>query len=359
MKHPVKFFLIGIGFSILFVTLLALITFVEKEAPNASIKTLFDAFWFSIVTLTTVGYGDYYPVTASGKILGLVLILFSLGLLSFLIGKLTSTLQVSMEKRKLGHHGTRFTNHVVIVGWDQFGKLIAEQVTQAGHHVSIVTDDRNHIDLIHEHFDSRNTFAVFGDLSSPDTLEKAGIDRASSILLHFEEDSEALVYLINLRKNYPWLNVVVSLKNAQLKETMYSAGATYVVPERDISSKLIASFVFEPDVARFTEDLITTADNDEAFDIFEFRVTENNPYIHHPFIDVFIDIKKTHNATLIGLCKYQNDQYYLMKNPPNDLPIEINDYLILITNGIVKKGIEQLFGVKEGRLIHKLQKNVP
>jgi hypothetical protein len=74
---------------------------------------------------------------------------------------------------------------------------------------------------------------------------------------------------------------------------------------------------------------------------------------------VFIDIKKTHNATLIGLCKYQNDQYYLMKNPPNDLPIEINDYLILITNGIVKKGIEQLFGVKEGRLIHKLQKNVP
>ncbi len=350
MKQPLKYAIKAIGITILFLLLLSLIPQVERSSPDASIRTIFDSFWFSIVTLTTVGYGDYYPVTPMGKIMGLILILFSLGLLSFLIGKITNTLQVSMEKRKLGHYGTKFENHVVIIGWDRFGKLIAEQITQAGHPIVIVTDDKNQVDLIREHFDPETTFTVFGELSAPDTLEKAGVAHASSILLHFEEDSEALVYLINLRKNYPHLNVVVSLKNAQLKDTLYSAGATYVVPEKDISSKLIASFVFEPDVARFTEDLITTATDDAAFDIFEFRVTGKNPYLDTTYIDAFIDIKKRHNATLIGLCKLKENTYRLLKNPPNDMKIEINDYLILITSGIVKKELESMFGTKQGRM---------
>lgn len=353
MKLSAKAIFKAVAAGLCFFLLLALIPLLEQNAPNASIKSLFDAFWFSIVTLTTVGYGDYYPVTTGGKILGLVLILFSLGLLSFFIGKITNILQVSMEKRKLGQYGTKFKDHVVIIGWDQFGKLIAEQITQAGHKLAIVTDDKNHVDLIREQFDPHITFAVFGDLSAPDTLEKAGIEQASSILLHFEEDSQSLVYLINLRQEYPHLNVVVSLKNAQLKETMYNAGATYVVSERDISSKLIASFVFEPDVARFTEDLMTTAVDDEAFDIFEFRVTEKNPYINSGYLDAFIDIKKRHNATLIGICKLEENDYRLIKNPPNDMQIEVDDYLILITNGVVKKEIEELFGAREGRMIKK------
>ena len=339
------------GVALLFFLLLALIQYTEKNAPDASIKNLFDAFWFSMVTLTTVGYGDFYPVTTPGKLFGLVLILFSFGLLSYFIGKISNTLRVSMEKRKLGHYGTSFKNHVIIIGWNQFGRLIADQITQAGHKVAIVTDDKNHIDLIKENFDNRTAFVIFGELNAADSLEKAGVEWASSILLHFDEDSETLVYLINLRKTYPDLDVVVSLKNAELKETMYNAGATYVVSEKDISSKLLASFVFEPDVARFTEDLMTTADNDDAFDIFELRISEKNQYLDIPYIDVFIDMKKNHNATLIGICKYEGTDYRLIKNPSNETKIQLNDYLILIANGVAKKEIEVLFDTKQGRMI--------
>jgi len=68
--------------------LLGLLTLVERSAPDASIQSFSDAFWYSLVTMSTVGYGDLYPVTVPGRILGTVFILLSLGMLTFLIGLL-------------------------------------------------------------------------------------------------------------------------------------------------------------------------------------------------------------------------------------------------------------------------------
>ena len=65
---------------------LGLLTLAERRDPNASIQTFADAFWYSLVTMSTVGYGDLYPVTVPGKFLGIVFILLSLGLMAFLLG---------------------------------------------------------------------------------------------------------------------------------------------------------------------------------------------------------------------------------------------------------------------------------
>lgn len=67
---------------------LGLLTLAERTDPNASIQTYGDALWYSLVTLSTVGYGDLYPVTALGRILGAAFIVLSVGLLAFLIGML-------------------------------------------------------------------------------------------------------------------------------------------------------------------------------------------------------------------------------------------------------------------------------
>lgn len=334
---------------IAFVAILAGIQWVEKGAPDASIKSYFDAFWYAIVTLTTVGYGDLYPVTPAGKILGLVLILMSLGLLSFIIGRITSKFQRYMELKKIGHFGTDFEKHLIIVGWNQRGKMIAQQILAAGQSLVIITDNRNDVDLLHEIFPGEETFVVFGELTSRDVLEKANAGKARSIFINTLDDSEALVYLINLHKWYPKTDLVVAVHNNELRDTFYTAGATYVVSDKDISTKLIASFIFEPDVAKFTEDLMSTATHESAFDIFEFEVNASNPYRNRSYMDTFIELKQSHNAILIGIAKWENGDYQLLKNPDKPVEIQENDHLILITNGVVKKEIERKFGVKEGR----------
>ncbi|WP_372751637.1 potassium channel family protein [Labilibaculum sp.] len=80
----------------------------ESQSPDANIKSIADAFWYAIVTLTTVGYGDFYPVTSVGKIIGLLVIIGSLGILGFLIGEVTVRFNQYMEKKKKWVLGNRF-----------------------------------------------------------------------------------------------------------------------------------------------------------------------------------------------------------------------------------------------------------
>jgi voltage-gated potassium channel len=338
------------GAILLFVLLLSLIRYVEKDAEGSSIKSLFDAFWYSIVTLTTVGYGDSFPVTVPGKMISLVLILFSLGVLSYVIGQISSKIQQFMEKKKLGQFGTDFENHVILVGWNDFGKMIVDEIIHADQQVAIITNQRNDVDIIKELYGD-HVFAYFGELTSMEALEKTSTKNSVSLFINLGDDSKALVYLINLRKHFKAVNVVVYLNNAQLKETFYNAGATYVIPEKDISSKLIASFVFEPDVAKFTEDLISTSSSKDAADMFEYKIGDANPLLGINCLEAFINLKKDHNAVLLGLSKKREGEYQLIKNPGERDIIQKGDYIIVVADGTTKKKIEKLFAVKEGRML--------
>ena len=73
-----------------YLALLALLTFAESSNPDSSIQSFLDALWYSVVTLSTVGYGDMYPTTPLGRIIGVCFVLMSLGVLSFIVGTIIS-----------------------------------------------------------------------------------------------------------------------------------------------------------------------------------------------------------------------------------------------------------------------------
>lgn len=82
-----------------YVALLVLLTAIENTHPDASIQNFSDALWYSIVTLSTVGYGDLYPVTTAGKLIGVLFVLLSVGALAFLVGSAVSLLTGQMLPR--------------------------------------------------------------------------------------------------------------------------------------------------------------------------------------------------------------------------------------------------------------------
>ena len=82
MKRNLKLVAGAIG---AYAVIVVLLTLVESGADGSSIRTIWDAIWYSVITLTTVGYGDLSPVTGTGRVLGTILALCSLGVLSAVI----------------------------------------------------------------------------------------------------------------------------------------------------------------------------------------------------------------------------------------------------------------------------------
>ena len=164
----------GLLFKVLFLllcyaVLLGVLTASEYSRPEGSIKNLFDALWYSAVTFTTVGYGDYYPVTPLGRMVGFLFLVTSLGFLSLIIGQVSSLILMYRENRKMGFQGTDFTRHVVIIGWDSFAKSIAIQLLRAEKKVAVVTSRKDDIDLIYQEFENSRVFVLFSDLAGVGT----------------------------------------------------------------------------------------------------------------------------------------------------------------------------------------------
>ncbi|WP_421773561.1 potassium channel family protein [Gracilimonas sp.] len=331
-----------------YVSLVLILFYMERNQDGGNIKTIGDTIWYSIVTLTTVGYGDYYPTTSVGKLIGLFLVVSSLGIVGFIFGGLTQKFIEMKERRRLGLNGTDFNNHIVLIGWDNFSSSVAKQLVNSEHSIAVITNNKNHVDLIYQEYSEEEAFVLFTDFSNIDSFEKANISKAFLTLVNLNDDTEKLILILNIKNHFPDMQFLVTLDNSELKETFQSAGVTYVLSKNEISSKLIASYIFEPDVANFTSDLLTSSKKDEDFDIQQFKVIEENPFLGKSYGEAFNLLKEQHNVILIGLTKTEGEQRKLHKLPTDEILIAKNDYLIVIVNGEKESLLSSLFKIKEG-----------
>ncbi|QSE97323.1 potassium channel family protein [Fulvivirga lutea] len=350
LSNVLRIGIIILGFMVGYAMLTAILFYFESQDPNATIKDYGDAIWFAMVTLTTVGYGDLTPVTQEGRIFGSIFLLASLGFYGVMIGQISSIMNTIRENNKLGMNGTNFTNHVVMVGWSDFGKAVIDQLIAAGRQVAVVTKEKDNIDIIREFYPNKNVFTLFSDYSNVEMLTKLNVEECSIIFVNLDDDTEKLVYILNLKKQFSDLKYVVTLDNANLKTTFQSAGVTYAVSKHEIASRLLASYIFEPDVAEYSEEILSYPQTDEHYDIKQYKVLKDNPYNGQFYDKVFYDIKKEFNVVLIGIVKIEDGKRTLMKNPEETVKISEEDYLIMIINKNSVKKLKRFFNVDEGYL---------
>ncbi|RBW61321.1 ion transporter [Tenacibaculum sp. E3R01] len=307
----------------------------ESNFENTNINNLADAYWYSIVTLTTVGYGDFYPITFWGRLIGILFVLGSLGVLGYIVTELSLKISEYLKKREMGYFGTDMNNHCIIIGWNAFSKQVADQIIKAEEDLAIVVNKESDLKTIKQLYSDKNCFVLLTDLNDYKALDKIKLKESRRVYISFENDTDTLVYTISLKKRFENINCVVAIENIELKSSFNYLGVQFIIPKNEIVSKFIASYIFEPNVALLTEDLISTSNDKSNLDICETKLSNKHTYINTTYLETFIHLKEKYGITLVALSR----KGQLIKNPENHLTLQENDVIIYIANGENKQFI--------------------
>ncbi|MDY7001787.1 MAG: potassium channel family protein, partial [Thermodesulfobacteriota bacterium] len=118
---------------ILFIALLLFagsVGFYFLELKPQGQTNFLSAFWWAVVTLTTVGYGDIVPATTLGRVLGLMVMISGIGLVSTLTGNLASMLVERHAKKRKGLLQVKLSGHVIVLGWNSYAPNLIRTLAQ-------------------------------------------------------------------------------------------------------------------------------------------------------------------------------------------------------------------------------------
>ncbi|MBD2867516.1 potassium channel protein [Paenibacillus arenilitoris] len=175
----------------------------------------FNALWWVMTTVATVGYGDYYPATVPGKVLAMLLYVFGIGLLSLLIGKIIDSLAELQRRREGGKLKFQGAGHVIVINWSKKAQLAVEELlaSEAALAVVVVDDGAKHP------FDHPRVHFVSGDPSSAEALEQAGIHHARSAIIFADPriddsslvDGKSLLIASSIERAAPAVHTTVEI----------------------------------------------------------------------------------------------------------------------------------------------------
>lgn len=149
--------------------------------------SLFDGFWWTMTTVTTVGYGDFYPETIPGRLIGIFLFLFGIGVIGVLIGKIVDGASAYKRMQREGKLMIKKKGHYIYIGWSRKVKKSIEEVLASEKDACIVIVD----DMKEHPFNHEQVAFVQGDPSDEMTLIQANLLEAARVAVFSDPELES------------------------------------------------------------------------------------------------------------------------------------------------------------------------
>lgn len=282
-----------------------------------------DAVFQTVVTVTTVGFGEVHPFGTGEKVFTIVLILVGVGTAGYTFSVLVEHLVEGyfadqIGRRRMERQIRDMSGHVVLCGWGRVGTAIARYLRSLNTDVVVVDSSSERIATVAGP-------AICGDATDEEVLAAAGIERACALVTALNADADNLYVTLTGRSMCPAIFIVARASSDAAVPKLLQAGANRVVNPQDLGGARMAALAVQPEVAEFLD--VVMHDGGLEFRLEQVEVPAGSVMAGESLRSARVH---AHTGALVLALRHPGEGF--VTNPPPEEVIRVGDVLVVVGN---------------------------
>ena len=292
---------------------------------------LLDAFYMTIITISTVGFTEVHPLSPGGRIFTSGLILLNIGIISYILavfsyyiiqGEFFKNLHHLMIEKQI----SKMQDHIILCGYGRYGKEISQHFYDHGLPFVIIEQDESKIDLLRK--GDEKTLYIQEDATHDEALVEAGIGRAKAIISALPDDSDNLFIVLSARQLNPRIKIISRAKDPKSQKKLFKSGVNHVVMPEQIGGFYMATLVSKPGAVEFFSFITNEYQSDIGFEEIAY---DSVPAKWHGRSIADLHLRRETGANIIG---FKNPMGRYLVNPdPDTVFVPGSSFIILGSQG--------------------------
>jgi voltage-gated potassium channel len=281
-----------------------------------------DSLYMTVITITTVGFGEVREVTVLGRVFTIFIIFFGIGIIAYIMGMVAQAmveLQVRsiIGRRKLGLRIKSMKNHYIICGYGRIGKIITRELKANEMPMVVIDNDPEEKQTL----EYEEAPYIIDDATSEEVLLEAGVERARGLVSVVASDADNLFITITARGLNPELFILARADEEHTEKKLLRAGANKVVMPYLIGGHKMAQTIIKPAVTDFLE--FTVHNKEMGLEMGELVVSAKSQLNGATLIDS--GIRQEMDVIIVAVRTKEGEMRF---NPSSQTLIEAGDTLI-------------------------------
>ncbi|MCP4108259.1 MAG: potassium channel protein [Desulfobacteraceae bacterium] len=286
--------------------------------------SLFDAFYMTIITISTVGFSEIIPLSPYGRVITIIVISTSISIGAYSIGVIVrmfieGELRKGFGRIKLEKQISKLKNHFIICGFGRIGKVICTELACDNIDFVVIEQDENAI----EDLENKNFLYLQTDATTDESLIEAGIMRAEGLVTSVKSDANNVFITLTAKGLRPDIFIMSRTSNVKNVDKLKRAGASRVVSPYYIGGRRMAQILKRPTVVDFID--IATMDSQLGLMMEEAKLGPGSNLIGKNLIES--NLRKDFGVIIVAIKKLSGDMIF---NPMPSEKLEAGDVIVVL-----------------------------
>ncbi|WP_141543506.1 potassium channel family protein [Bacillus toyonensis] len=303
-----------------FVVILGTLGFMTIEEIS-----LFQAFWMTMITVLTVGYGDAVPVTQAGKVFALLIIPVGVGIVTYAIGVVAAiiiegNLFHAVRRKKMDKQIAQLQNHIIVCGCGRVGLQVVHELQEKKIPFVVVDKDESILE-------KEKLLYIHGDATEDQVLHHAGISKAAGLVAIVANDAENVFITLTARGLNDAIKIVARAEKQETEEKLRRAGANKVINPSSMAGIHIAKGIANLLTVHYIDTVLYGIE--QSFVIEEISVGNDSILVNKSLLES--DVRNQFDVTILAILRSGD----IIHNPTGQEKLQEHDMIIVF--GSVEK----------------------